>query len=268
MNYEEELFQKRLLELAKKADSRNIVTFTDFLNLNELNIYHQSAGALSFVKCVGFGGYEQAERQILAFIPDALCYFTEDFADRTDFSVALRQSVRYPISCLRIEPQNKKFSGSLSHRDFLGAALNTGIERSTIGDILVEENAAWMFCLERMADFLSEALTRVRNTPVNVRQVPPEKIDYAPKYELVRGSVASVRLDSLLALAFGASRSSLVGLIEGGKVFVNGRLITSNGYKVKENDLISARGLGRFRYLGVSSSTKKGRLIAEIEKYI
>lgn len=99
-------------------------------------------------------------------------------------------------------------------------------------------------------------------------QVPLEKIEYEPKYELLQGSVASVRLDSLLALAFGASRSSLVGLIEGGKVFVNGRLVTSNGCKLKENDVISARGLGRFRYLGVRSSTRKGRLIAEIQKYI
>lgn len=264
MNREEELFQKRLLELARKADSRNIVTFTDFLNLNELNIYHQSAGSLSFVKCMGSGGYEQAERQILAFIPDALCCCLAD----SDDAARRKESVHYPIACLRIEPQNKKFSGQLTHRDFLGAVLNTGIERSTIGDILVDDQTAWIFCLERMADFLSEALTRVKNTPVDVCQVPPEKIDYRPKYELVRGSVASVRLDSLLALAFGSSRSSLTGLIGGGKVFVNARLVTSNGYKVKEHDLISARGLGRFRYLGVCSSTKKGRLIAEIEKYI
>nr|WP_302591626.1 YlmH/Sll1252 family protein [uncultured Marvinbryantia sp.] len=261
MNHEEELFQKRLLELAKKADSRNIVTYTDFLNLNELNIYHQSARFLSFVKCVGFGGYEQAERQMLAFIPDALYCCMADFEEA-------KGAVSYPIACLRVTPQNKKFSEKLTHRDFLGAVLNTGIERSTIGDILIDDRTAWIFCLERMADFLSGALTRVRNTPVDVRQVPLEKIEYEPKYELLQGSVASVRLDSLLALAFGASRSSLVGLIEGGKVFVNGRLVTSNGCKLKENDVISARGLGRFRYLGVRSSTRKGRLIAEIQKYI
>lgn len=264
MNREEELFQKRLLELAKKADSRNIITFTDFLNLNELNIYHQSARSLSFVKCLGFGGYEQAERQILAFIPDALCCCPTDFTD----GPLQDNLIHYPIACLRIEPQNKRFAEKLSHRDYLGAVLGTGIERSTIGDILIDGQTAWLFCLERMADFLSEALTGVRNTSVDVRKVPLEKIEYKPKYELVQGSVASVRLDSLLALAFGSSRSSLVGLIEGGKVFVNARLVTSNGYRVKENDLISARGLGRFRYLGVRCGTKKGRLIAEIEKYI
>lgn len=254
MNREEELFQKRLRELADKADRRNIVTCTDFLNLNELNIYHQTAGELSFVKSVPYGGYENAERQIIAFLPDALSYREEAPA--------------YPISCVHVRPLHEKYADKLTHRDFLGAILNLGIERSTVGDILTDGSAGWIFCLDRMADFLCSELSRVKNTAVAARIVAPENIDYQPKYERICGSVASVRLDSLLSLAFRTSRSSMTDMIEGGKVFVNARLITSNGYKLKENDLISARGLGRFRYLGVASETRKGRLIAEIEKYI
>ena len=62
-----------------------------------------------------------------------------------------------------------------------------------------------------------------------------------------------------------SSRSRLSGLIEGAKVFVNGKLITSNGYQVKENDLISVRGMGKFRYIGTGGKTKKNRLSVEIE---
>lgn len=257
MNREEELFQKRLLDLARKADTRNFVTFTEFLNLNELNIYHQTAKELSFVQCRTFGGYESAERQIIAFIPDALSYPDDAFGEES-----------FPIACLKICPLNEKFADKLTHRDFLGAVLNLGIDRSVIGDILTDGGTAWMFCLDRMADFLCGELAQVKHTRVSCSLMQPGKIDFEPKYELVRGSVASVRLDSLLALAFHASRSSLTGMIEGGKIFVNGKLITSNGYKIKERDLVSARGLGRFRYLGAVSGTRKGRLIAEIEKYI
>ena len=40
MNKEETLLQKRLIELSRTAYIRGIVTFSDFLNLNELNILH------------------------------------------------------------------------------------------------------------------------------------------------------------------------------------------------------------------------------------
>lgn len=251
MNRDEELFQKRLKDLANMADRRNIVMFTDFLNLNELNIYHSTAREFAFLNCKLYGGYENAERQIIAFIPDALSY-----------------EYQFPISCIKITPIQAKFADKLSHRDYLGAILNLGIDRSVTGDIVTFEDGAWLFCLENMADFICSELSRVKHTPVNTVRVSPEEIRITPEFEHIRGSVASVRLDSILALAFGSSRSSLVGLIEGGKVFVNGRLVTSNGYKLKEQDIISARGLGRCRFLGISSSTRKGRLIAEAEKYI
>lgn len=251
MNREEEFFQKRLKELAGIADRRNIVTFTDFLNLNELNIFHLTLRELSFVTCRPFGGYENAERQIIAFIPDALSY---DYC--------------YPLACVRIRPQNEKYADKLTHRDYLGALLNLGIERSTLGDILTDGCAAWVFCLDRMEEFILNGLTRVKHTNVVCESIDYKNMNYTPKYELIRGSVASVRLDSLLSVAFGSSRSSLVGLIEGGKVFVNGKMVTSNGYKLKENDIISARGLGRFCYLGVSAETKKGRMWAELKKFI
>lgn len=253
MNREEELFQRRLLDLAQKADRRGIVTFTDFLNLNELNIYHQTARELFFVKSASFGGYESAERQIIAFIPDALSY-REEPPD-------------YPIACVRISARNAKYS-DMSHRDILGAVLNLGIERGMIGDILVGEAQAHIFCLDRMQEFLCSGLTRVKHTQVDAEAVDLTQMDARPKYERIKGTVASVRLDSLLALAFGASRSRLAGLIEGKKVFVNAKLVTSSGYSPKEADLISVRGLGKFRYLGAAGETRRGRIAVELEKYI
>ena len=80
--------------------------------------------------------------------------------------------------------------------------------------------------------------------------------------------MASVRLDSLLSLAFGASRSSLAGQIEGGKVFVNGRLVTSESCRLKEGDLISVRGMGRFRLQEIGGQSKKGRSYVTLCKYI
>ena len=51
-------------------------------------------------------------------------------------------------------------------------------------------------------------------------------------------------------------------------VFVNGRLITTNAYTLKQGDLISARGEGKFRYVGAEKETKKGRILIRVEKYV
>ena len=137
-----------------------------------------------------------------------------------------------------------------------------------MGDILVEESAVHLFCLSRMSSFICDNLTRVRHTSVYASPVEAGEFHYEPKYKEITGTVASVRLDRLLSLAFGASRSSLTGLIEGGKVVVNGKLITSNGYQPREGDLVSVRGMGRFRYQGGGGQSKKGREYVTLWRYI
>ena len=227
----EVLFEKRMKELSKNAYYRGVLTFSDFLDLNELHMLHSLPKNESGVKVETFGGYALAERQMAAFIPDAL-FFQQD----------------YPISCIQIRPAAEKFAESLTHRDYLGAILNLGIERSKIGDILVDGKTAHVFCHENMAPFLMQELCRVRHTNVS-------------------GTVSSVRLDSVIALAFSTSRSSIISLIEGGKVFVNGKNILSNGYNLKEGDIVSVRGRGKFRFEEVGGITKKNRYHISLARY-
>ena len=108
MTKEESLLAKRFLDLSRQAEQKGIVLFSDFLNLNELNIFRQGISELYSGYEVS-GGYELSERQMIAFIPDALCYAWE-----------------YPIACLKITPLNKKFAETLSHRDVLGSVPNWG----------------------------------------------------------------------------------------------------------------------------------------------
>ena len=132
----------------------------------------------------------------------------------------------------------------------------------------IDEECAYLFCMQKIADFLCDNLTRIRHTTVLCQVFEGERKEIPLRTEKIEGTVASVRLDTLLALAWKTSRSSLVGMIEDGRVFVNGKCITSNGYHVKENDLISARGMGRFVYEGMLSQTKKGRYLVKLEKYV
>ena len=127
---------------------------------------------------------------------------------------------------------------------------------------------ALVFVHDDMAGFIMDQLVRVRHMSVTVSEIPLGDVHYTPAFEEIKGTVASVRLDSLLPLAFSSSRSRLSGLIEGAKVYVNGRLITSNGHQVQDEDVISVRGMGKFRYKGAVSRTKKNRTYVVIHKYI
>ena len=247
----DEFLLKRIRELANLSYQRDIVTFTDFLNLNEQNMLVSLKLHQMGVEVKLFGGYEHAERQMAAFFPESLGF-----------------SWDYPIDCLKIEPKALRFSEELGHRDYLGALLNLGVDRSVVGDILIKDKEAWFFCLHKMSDFFIENFIRVKHTTVLVSRVEQAEEIPEPEFEMINGTCASVRLDALIGLAFQASRSSIVSFIESGLVFVNGKLITSNGYEPKEGDIISVRGKGRFIYDGVSRQTKKGRLGVRIRKYV
>ena len=137
-----------------------------------------------------------------------------------------------------------------------------------VGDIIVEDQKGLIFVKEELAKYIADNLTVVRHTNVNTSIGKGVKVDYEPRFEELKGTVSSIRLDSVLALAYPLSRSKITAQIEAGKVFVNGKLITSNGYRLKDNDIISVRKMGRIAYDGILSETKKGRYLISVRKYI
>ena len=257
MTQQDQFFSKRLEDLANRTWQRQIPSFTDFLDLNEQNIFHKmlAKGSFKGLSYRLYGGYEFAERQMLAFLPDA-------FSFESDEETAL-----FPLVCLLIRPLNDRFAEKLSHRDYLGSLMNLGLERSRFGDILPAGEGAYVFCHSQTAEYVRENLSRVRHTSVACMHVSEHEFAWQPSFEKIQGSLASVRLDAMIALAFSVSRSRISSLIPEGRVFVNGRCVTSPGYSPHEEDLISVRGFGRFRYKGVEAKSRKQRLIVTLEKY-
>ncbi len=253
MDKDEQLLRRRLLDLANTAYNRGICLFSDFLNLNEQNILLSLKNELPKIKYFAYGGFQDAERKIL-------CFCGND-------SILTSEEIDYPISCIKVIPLNQRFSDSLNHRDFLGAVLNLGIDRSKVGDILIDSNEGYLFAHNTISPFILEQLIKVKHTMVSTSRIEQQDFHYEPKYIEVVGTVSSVRLDSILAVAFHSSRSSLSGLIEGGKVFVNSREVLSNSYLLKENDVVSVRGYGKFKFVGTSYQTKKGRQSVKVLLY-
>ena len=204
---------------------------------------------------MSYGGFEQAERKMFVIYPEKFN------------STVVEKNLASIVKIVRIQLPDE-LKGKYTHRDYLGALLNLGVDRSVVGDILIKDKEAWFFCLHKMSDFFIENLIRVKHTTVLVSRVEQAEEIPEPEFEMINGTCASVRLDALIGLAFQTSRSSMVSFIESGLVFVNGKLITSNGYEPKEGDIISVRSKGRFIYDGVSRQTKKGRLGVRIRKYV
>lgn len=275
MMREEEQLTKRLLELSRQSFHRGIITYTDFLNLNEQSILHTLPKDSLYTGYVTFGGYDSAERQMAAFIPeDALSLrgrLVKDISVKHEDTGAADSNAAFfmpEMAVLRIAPLHQKYAEELTHRDYLGAMMSLGLERGKMGDILIDGTDALIFIASKLKDFVKEELVRIRHTSVYVSEEEWQNFHYIPKYEEIKGTVSSVRLDALLSLAFSSSRSKLTGLIEAGRVFVNGRLAVSNGTHVKERDLISARGMGKFQYMESLSVTKKNRVYVLLHKYI
>ena len=250
MEKEELLFRKRIQELSRLCFERDIPVHTDFLNLNEQTIFFSLLSSLSPARYELAGGYEMAERKVVCFLPS----YEETLTN-------------YPFVCLSAKPVNPRFTEPLNHRDYLGALMNLGIDRSKIGDILIEDKVCRIFCMEDMADYVCRELHFVRHTNLTLERSQPGELSIVPNFENISGSVASLRLDCILALAWQSSRSKMTPYIEGEKVFVNGRLITSNSFVLKDGDIVSVRGFGKFIYRGVEAETKKGRLFITLDRY-
>ena len=237
------MLEKRFNELYNRANQNYYPVFSDFLNLEE-----QSVLAKSYLPCLLYGGYEGAERVVAGF-GDNVC--EQDF----------------PIRCVEIKPVNKKFADKLSHRDFLGGLMNLGIKRELLGDIIIFENSAYLFCLDKISNYIKDNLSRVRHTTVEVNEVdaPPVKaVEPKGAEEMV---IASLRVDVAVCQVYNLSRNECAKLFETDKVFINSRKLESRSYQLKEGDMVSVRGYGRFQFVSVVRKTKKDRLVAEMIIY-
>ena len=259
----------RIKDLSNKTFQNEYTTHTDFLSVSEqaalndamrrLGVPQQSdrVGGTTFLL---WGGFDDAERKVCAFLPTWL--------DADGFT--LQESTAPEIvACLHISPVQAKFADELTHRDYLGALMNLGIDRGQIGDILIdrEDRSAYCFVLKTMAEYITKELCRVKHTTVLTKEVPPDRCSVRPEFEEREGSVASERLDAILAFVYRLARGKAQELIEREAVIVDGRTAFSGGYDLKPGARVSVRGFGKFIYAGGISRTKKGRLYIRVRVY-
>lgn len=243
---------KRIKDLAQASYTQNRYTFTKFLSADELTVVDQIRADLKHVDYCAFGGHEMCERQIIRFgSPESLGY-EEDF----------------PITTLLIESLMEKFSDSLSHRDYLGAMMNLGIKREVLGDILIKDKKAYVFCLDEIADYLCNELTRIKHTSIKISKLEGDIPELEKKLEDFEVLVTSPRIDAVVSALTKLSRSQAVNLFREKKVLVNNRTCENNSMMLKESCTLSIRGYGKFVYIGEGGRTKKDRVFVKMQRYV
>lgn len=249
------IFQ-RLSDLAERSYNNNQFTFTGFLSQGEISDYYSLyEKKLSYACPVIFGGAQNTERKVIRFGNVSEFGYEEQF----------------PITALLIKPLSAKFSDDLNHRDFLGSLMNLGIKRELLGDIFIKKSdrgtEACLFCLDSIADYIIENLTRIKHTSVTA--VKTDNTDYLtePVLEPKVIQVSSPRADGIVARVYNLSRGDSLELFQKELVFVNGRLCTENAKNLKEDDIVSARGHGKFKVDELLNVSKKGKLNVRVQVY-
>lgn len=249
--HDEKQIKNRFLELAKRSYEQNMYTFTGFLGLTEQSLFFDVEKEVSSVGYTLDGGNSICDRKVIRFGKIEELGYEEEF----------------PIVCIKITPVIKKFSDEFSHRDFLGAIMNLGIDRSTIGDIFLQDNEGYVYCLESISDYLVENLDKVKHTHIKCEKIKDSLRFIKDEGKVLEITVISDRIDVVIAGLYHVSRSESLSYFEKGIVYVNGRLCTVNAKHLKKGDVVNVRGKGKFLYGGTQYITKKDKCRISLQVY-
>ncbi len=194
-----------------------------------------------------YGGYEGAERVVLGCFPEWV------------------SEMQFPISAVTFTFRK---ADSLRHRDFLGSLMALGLKREAIGDILIEEGRAVVFCLDEIADFILNQIDKVGRIGVKASMGFDEPLPERDSLLELKDTIASERLDCVVSALCKTSRSAALQKINEGIVAVNS-VVTEKATKTVENgDVITVRGYGKFIIESLDNRTRKQRVIIKYKKYV
>lgn len=255
-NSDERILLARILDRVDLAQLRGVPSTTQFLSPNERALVESLLNACGHPRHVFFGGYEGAERTICAFLPDWL--------EIDEFLADIEGS---PLSV--ITAKLPRDSGNISHRDLLGSLMGLGLTREKLGDILLNEGFAQLVLLKEVAPIVlsqweSAGRWKLSLTETELADLSPK----IPEVKTIRDTVATLRLDGVIASGFSMSRTKASALVDAGRVSINHRECTKGDKALVEGDVITCRGLGKCVLREVLGQSKKGRIMIVLERFI
>lgn len=247
---EDRVLLAKLWDKMQSGIRKNIPSHTGFLSPREQQMAQFLFGDMQ--ELVFFGGYPDAERKMLVYIPD---YLEDSFLMEDDS----------PVFCIHADFYRED---TPTHRDFLGALMGSGITRESIGDILVNNGACDFFVTAEIAPYVLQNFESAGRTSLKLKSIPLCQVSLPEqRFSEIRDTVASVRLDSILSSGFRISRSAAAEYIAAGRAAIDGLPCEKADRSVSEGAKLSVRGLGKIRLAAIGHTTKKGRISVVIHRY-
>lgn len=255
---EDKLLISKMLDKIELSKNKNKIQYTSFLDGYQKHLLEKILIQEKVDNYIISGGTENTERNIIVFYPDKL----KDL-------INLNHKKILPIECIKIQLPKEMYN-KYSHRDYLGGLIKLGIKREKIGDIFVFENGADILVLNEISKFLITNLSSLirfsksKIEKINLDDVREKQVN---KQE-INIIVSSMRLDSVISEILKTSRGKAEEIINEGRIFVNFENIDKLTKQIKEKDLITVRGKGRFEIAKIEGETRNNRLRLVINKYI
>lgn len=250
MNEDEKLVTARAEDLFTLCDRYGSPVFSGCLDGAEQAVIHDNVSFPYGYNVLFWGGFDDAEKKIMGVFPE----WTEP-----DISA-------FPLRCFKVEGG---YSRRLDHRDYMGTILSLGISQARLGDIVVYDGYAYVFVHEDIADYVKDNLIKIGNQGVTVTELEDySSVKIERRYKTIGTVCASERLDAVVGAAANISRAQSAALINAGRVKVNHREVTKTSETVREGDILSIRGSGRFLVYSFDGETRKNRMHITLKQYI
>lgn len=246
---QDEYFLSNITNMVKVALYKKYAKFTDFLDERQQSIAITHLKKLGYKNFYFYGGIDGCDRKMLGVFP----LYDEIVNDS------------FPIEAIELKYSNRvKFS----HRDCLGALMALQIDRCCVGDIVIDDEKTIFFVKKEIADFILLNLNKISRANVELDICRDKTIKKKQEYEVIEGTVSSLRLDCIVSLLTSKSRSVSAKLIQSQMIKVNYFDIENISYIVKPNDVIVIRGKGKFIIGSDMKTTKKNRIYVTVNKLL
>ena len=254
---EDKILLAQILDKIEFSVQREKLEYTDFLDMYQIALVTSFIKKIAFENYVLYGGFDNSERKILIIYPEK---YNMNMVEK-NFSKILK------VIRINLGQEEK---GKYSHRNYLGGIVKLGMKREKVGDILVCDEGADIIVKAETAETLKQelgTLTRFSNSTIEIKEIDNIR-EQEIKVEEISIIVPSLRLDNFVSDLAKTSRSKAVQIIDSERVFINGQNETKASKQIKLGDIITIRGKGRFIVKEFSGTTRSGRTVVKIEKYV
>lgn len=157
----------------------------------------------------------------------------------------------------------------LRHQDILGSIYSLNIDSSLFGDVVIINNRYYVYVLKSLRNYFESNFLMVKNTHIELLELDINCLsNYHRSYEELEFIVSSNRIDTIISAICHTGRSNIDDMIKKKEIILNYDLLKEVSYKLKNRDIFSIKRIGKFKYNGIIKSTKSGKYIISIYKYI